>query len=415
MAAAQSNSPGVPTVNSYLQMVSGAYDIFADLQRGGSVNDAAAALTGTSLAAKTGTFGSSSSAISGAAGDAADALGIYSGIEQGGVAGDSLAAIDATRLTAAIGGQTGALSAGVAGGIGEAASVAGIGLDLYNEIEGWQSGATGADALAGAETGAAAGGVIAGAEAGSAAGSVVPVIGTAIGAVVGAAVGALSSLIGGGKTDPETTSLQNVTQAYSAAYAESPQGAQSALAQMSPSQSFQLLAGAFDAKTNTPGHSQALEQTLGRMQEGTFLSDMAGQINQAFTSGQYTMTAGGGLSVKTGGGTVTYPPSAAAQTIMASTVTPWINSITNNEGIQGAANGEGGVLTGAVQNLVSSYITGGLTSSTPIGISGQASSKLPTFAGTIQAAAGQVTTPPVVANVNKVVSSFPVDFAEYAR
>lgn len=407
MAGVQANNQGVPQIatadaisasalQTYLSDVSSAYGIFAGLEKGGTTGDVSAALNATSLAGKTGVLGTAAQPIGAVAGDLAEGLGLVGGIEQGGVLGDTTAAIDATKLASSIGGQTGLLSSGVAADLGGAASVAGAGLAIYNEINSWQSGATGSDALGGLEAGAAATaavGVVGGLEAGASAGSVVGPIGTVIGGVIGAAVGALSSLIGGGKADPESLSLQNVTSQYNAAYNEDPAAAQQALTQLTPAQSFQLITGAFDAKNDTPGHSQPLEQALGRMGEGTFLTDMAGQINTAVTNGTITPTGGGGISVKTGGGTVTYSAADAPAQVYSMVVQPWINSITGGSGIEGGQDAEGGVLTGAVQNLIGSYMSGGLTSSTPIGVNGQAATTLPAFAGTISQAAQPTVAP----------------------
>jgi hypothetical protein len=353
MATAQTNNPGVPSTGSQLMSSLGTaqqlFGIYGDVLSGSAVGYTAAAASAAQLAAKNNLLGSYSSTAGKVGGDVSSALGIYSGLKQGGVTGDLQAAASGAKLASQLGSQTGLLSSSTTSVLGTAAGVVGAGLDIYNEIKGWQSGATGSDALAGAESGAAVG-------------SIVPGIGTAIGAVVGAAVGALSSLFGGGKTDQETVALSKVVGMYGSAYAEDPTGAQAALATMSPAQSFQLIAGAFDAKNNSPGHSQALEQTFGRMQEGTFLTSMATQINQAVSSGKIAANATPGQ-------------------VYASVVQPWINSVTNGAGIQGPENGEGGVLTGAVQNLIGAYMGGTLTSSTAIGAQGQAATTLPAYAG----------------------------------
>jgi hypothetical protein len=376
MPGVQTNNTAAVPPPSYLQDLAGAYSVFAGFTKGGTAGDTSAALAATQLAAKNNLLGSSSSNIGTAASDLGAGIGLVEGIEQGGVEGYGTAAVSGLRLASSVGGATGLLSSGVAADLSSAASDIAAPLALYNEISTWQSGATGSDALAGAESGAAVG-------------SIVPGIGTAIGAVVGAAVGALSSLFGGGKTDPESLSLSNVTKQYTAAYNEDPTGAQQALSQMSPAQSFQLLAGAFDAKNDTPGHSQPLEQALGRMGEGTFLTDMAGKINSAVSSGQIAANATPGQ-------------------VYASVVQPWITSITNGQGILGGQNGEGGVLTGAVQNLIGAYMGGQLTSSTPIGVSGQAATTLPAFAGAgAPQAPASTLSAPAIQGATSAVLSFP--------
>lgn len=76
---------------------------------------------------------------------------------------------------------------GIGSSLVEGLSIAGAVLSAYNEVKNWSSGATGSDALQGAETGAAIGTAVA------------PGIGTVIGGVIGGVVGAASSLFGGGK------------------------------------------------------------------------------------------------------------------------------------------------------------------------------------------------------------------------
>lgn len=106
-------------------------------------------------------------------------LGLYSGLKQGGVVGDTTAAVSAARL---------ASSAGiVSGSVGAAAGYVAAPLAVYSAIQGYQSGDTKGDTIRGAEAGAAVGSAI------------FPGIGTAIGAAAGAVVGAISSWFGPGK------------------------------------------------------------------------------------------------------------------------------------------------------------------------------------------------------------------------
>lgn len=327
--------------------------IYGGLQQGGIYGDLSALASAGKL---TGNLAKNAT-LNTDAGDIFDGLGIYSGLQQGGISGYGSAAADTAKLAGSLSGNT-ALSA-IGGDI--AAPLA-----LYDFGKNWQSGDTGGDALRGAEAGASVG-------------SIVPGIGNLIGGLVGGAAGALSSAFGGGKHDPETTALQGLIPQYQSAVAANPQAAQSALSSLSPQDAFETLAGAFDAKNNTPGHSQPIEQTFGRMQEGAFLDDIAGQINSGYTSG-------------------TVKPGESASDIYSSVVSPWISSQTGGQGILGPSNGEGGILTGALQDLVGAYTSGNLTNTTPIGISGQQDSSLPSFAGlTPQMAAAAAANKPVVA------------------
>lgn len=113
--------------------------------------------------------------------DLGSAASIYSGIEKGGVAGYGSAAVNAAKLGGNLLGNS-AVS-GVAGDI--AAPLA-----VYNFVENWKSGATGKDALSGAEAGAAIG-------------SIVPGLGTVVGGVIGGLVGAASSAFGSKDTNKE--------------------------------------------------------------------------------------------------------------------------------------------------------------------------------------------------------------------
>jgi hypothetical protein len=285
--------------------------------------------------------------LSNAAGALGSGLGLYSGLEQGGVSGYGQAGVDALRL-----GSYGANLAGdsaLSQGLGSAAGYAAIPLALYDFGSNWQSGATGSDALSGGEAGASIG-------------SAFGPVGTAIGALGGAAVGALSSAFGGGKPDPETESDQALQSAYGTAYSQNPTEAQSDLSTLSPQQSFESLAGYFDAKNNSPGHSQPIEQTFGRTDEGPFLNDIANQINSDYASGAIT-------------------PGESASQIYSSEIDPWITSQTGGQGILGPQSGEGGIISGDIQNLIGDYTNGSLTSTTPIGISGQEDTTLPAYAG----------------------------------
>lgn len=329
-------SSTMSTLNTGLSDLSSGLGVYAGLERGGLQGDVGALASAGQLAGKV----AGNSALNNAAGGVGDVLGIYSGIQQGGLAGYGTSAADTAKLAGYLSGDT-ALS--TLGGYIAAP------LSLYDFAKNWQSGNTGADALGGAEAGASIG-------------SIVPGVGTVIGGLVGAAAGALSSAFGGGKPDPETTADKGLQSQYSTAYASDPQGATAALSGLGPQQSFESLAGYFDAKNNTAGHSQPIEQTFGRMQEGTFLDDIAGQLNSDYTSGAIT-------------------PGESASQIYSSEISPWISSKTGGQGILGPQSGEGGIISGDIQNLIGDYTNGSLTSSTPLGVTGQQDSSLPAFAG----------------------------------
>lgn len=238
------------------------------------------------------------------------------------------------------------------GTVGQVASVAGAVYSVYNLINGYQSGATGQDTINGAEAGAAVSASFA--AYGATIGSVVPVVGTIIGAVIGAAVGALSSVFGGGKADPEQAIANNYTAAITS---DGP----AAASQATPQQNFEALAGYFDAKNNTPGHSEPVEQVFGRMQEGPFLSDLMTQVNAAITSGKL-------------------PPNATAAQAYSSVILPYINS--KGATISTTPGSEGIALTTSITNLIGQWMSGQLTGSTAIGISGQTmGSQAPAYVG----------------------------------
>lgn len=344
--------------------VGAAGSIVSGLASGTTAGQAGAALSATQLAAKNNVLGSNSGAINTSAGAGLNALGLYQGIKQGGVSGDTNAAISAAQLATKGAAATGAITSGTAGAIGSALSIAAIPLDLYNEVKTYQSGATVSDALSGAETGAAIG-------------SIIPGIGTAIGAVAGAAVGAVASAFGGGRPDSETTTGQSIDAALA-----SGQATVSSTGLDTDSGAFQYLAGIMDAKNNTAGHSTAMEQVFGRMGEGSVLNGMASTIDSAVSGGNMTILPSGGVSFKTGGGTVTYPASQASAGVYSQVIAPWLQqqgaSVASN-GTDVNGNNIGQATVASLQTLIGSYINGNLTSSTVIGAQGQADSTLPTF------------------------------------
>lgn len=141
--------------------------------------------------------------------------------------------------------------------IGQGAGYVAAPLAVYNFANNWKSGATGSDAMNGAEAGAAIG-------------SIVPGIGTVIGGVIGGAVGALSSAFGGGAVDPESHGVQGVIDATSKS------GNNPAVA-ASVQNPYLGLAGLFDRHDSTlPIYSQ-----FGRMGEQKFTNAMVDKMNQA--------------------------------------------------------------------------------------------------------------------------------------
>lgn len=243
----------------------------------------------------------------------------------------------------------------IAGDAGQALGYAAIPLDIYNFAQNWQSGATGSDALRGAETGAAIG-------------SVIPGVGTIVGGLVGGAIGALSSAFGGGATDPETSNWNSYIKATGGA---TPNAAQmntiSATTQsLPPAAAFNLLTGVMDVHDNRI----PIVNVFGRMGESNLLNQMTGQINNALASGQIAKNA------------------TPAQ-IFSQVVTPWLNS-------KGATIGPetgGAQLQGVLTNLIAHWQNGSLTNATALDRGGQKDTTLPAFGATPAAAATPTVTP----------------------
>lgn len=304
-------------------------------------NDAALADSAAAGAAGLGAYGS------GAAADAAvtDALGSV-GAQTAGESAAIQASNDAA-LNATDGGAAGAAAgqgAGLASDVGTALGALGAGYSLYNTVNNWQSGNTGSDALNGAETGASIGTMV------------LPGIGTVIGGLLGGAVGAASSAFGGGEKDPETTTWNKVAQAA--------QSNPSLFSGMSPSQLYQNLAGVMDAKNNSPGHSQPIEQVFGREGEGNLMDQLTGYLNQQYQAG----------GIKPG-------ESIANQ--WSNTIAPWLASKNASIANQNTSSGtpEAPALTQDIQGLVSDWENGAFGAQTPMGISGQTIGGLANYAG----------------------------------
>lgn len=283
-----------------------------------------------------------------ALGGASDALGIYGGLQRGGVGGYGSAAIDAGKLAGKFSGNStlntdvGALNnllqiyqgiqrGGVAG-YGSAASngmqLAGSALNnpalsavggyiaaplaLYNFANNWKSGATGSDTLNGAETGATIG-------------SVIPGVGTVIGGLVGAAAGALSSAFGPGAKDPETYAVQNVIDATS-------QNKNNPAVAASVPDPYLELGGLMDRRSST----LPMYQQYGRMGEQRFTNDLTNRINQAIEANP---------SLKS-------DPNAVYSQVVA----PWVNSM--GSGYKNVGPEYSATTQGLLQDMTQQYLQG---------------------------------------------------------
>jgi hypothetical protein len=266
-----------------------AFGVYSGLQKGGVQG------YGTALADVGKLSGSAYGGLLG------NTLGIYSGLQRGGVQGYGTAAVDALKLA----------------GSGAANYVAAP-LAVYNFAKNWQSGATGSDALQGAEAGAAIG-------------SIVPGVGTLIGGAIGGVVGAISSVFGGGRTDPENVNFDQMYQAYNKA--KNPVQGQ-AIVNSIPNK-YLSLAGLFDLRGNQITGNIPIYNKYGRMGEQQFTIDMTDKINQALAAG-------------------TISQKDNAQTIMQKVVTPWINSFGKGQWTDPNTNAINALLQGMVQD----YTTG---------------------------------------------------------
>ena len=337
-ATAPTNGATAAAGNSNMTLANLAGGVADALATPGSLTTAAGqAIQGASLANRLTSNNATTGQLLGGAGDV---LGLYKGIQQGGIQGDATAAMDAAKagsVAANLAGDS-ALSAGLSTTAGAIA----VPLSLYDFAKNYQSGATGSDTLSGAEAGASIG-------------SVIPGIGTVVGAAAGALVGALSSAFGGGKNDPETLGTY-------AANAAGP----NAEAGQSAAGNFQYLSGILDAKGSvTPG---SLESTFGRMGETNVLNGMAGQIDSAINSGK--------ISANT-------DPS----TVFSTVIQPWLSQVAPKGVGAGSltftdakGNSSGDNLQEALTGMAADYMNGTLTSSTALDSSGQTDKTLPAFA-----------------------------------
>jgi hypothetical protein len=211
----------------YLSPALSGYNVYRGATSGRPVAQARAGLGAAKLYGKlAGNYGIGAGATS-----ALDILNIYQGLKQGGWEGDTKAGASALQLLGGPGG--------------------------YIAGKSWKSGATGSDALSGAQTGAEIG-------------SIIPGIGTVIGGLIGGAAGALSSAFGPGAKDPETYAVQNVIDATS-------KNKNNPAVAASVQNPYLELAGLMDRRSSTlPEYAQ-----YGRMGEQKFTNDLVSQINNA--------------------------------------------------------------------------------------------------------------------------------------
>lgn len=263
-------------------------------------------------------------------------LGIYNGLQQGGVAGYGGAAVNAAQL-----GSMAGMFGDASSAIGNAAGYAAIPLSLYNEVNSWESGATGKDALGGASTGAAIGT------------AVLPGIGTAIGALLGGAAGALSSAFGPGRKDPETSMFDKYNELYHNALKTGGTDAANKIAQAN-ADPYLTLAGYFDLRPGQMHGSNPLYSTYGRMGEQKFTNDLASHINDAFSSGKLSFGPNGALiQHNPGGGTTTYTnPNDVAGQVYNQAVAPWVQSMGNWDDVNKDA------MTSVLQQMTRQYVGG---------------------------------------------------------
>lgn len=339
-----SSSSPLSDLSSGFDVASSLGSIAQEVQAGTGKAQVQAATTAAKLGARTGAFGTSSGTVGSFAGDVTNLANIITGVQRGGVMGYGTAAVNAGALAGRLAptlAQTGMLSAGASADLqlaGQAAGVLAVPLSVYQFAKSWQSGATGADALAGAQTGATIGT------------AVLPGIGTLIGAGIGAAAGALTSVFGGGKADMETTEWNSLAGKFNALTPT-----QQSQIMFSPSQAFINLAGTMDAKNNSPGHSQPIEQVFGRMGEANLVSQMTQQINRQLAAGAITNTS-------------------SVNDIYNKVVAPWLASkgasINMNERTS-SGQAEGPALVQSLKSLIGAYASGALTSQTAVGAQGQ--------------------------------------------
>ncbi len=341
-AAAATNSSAVPpsTTNSSNTSAASLANLAAGaLATPGALStEAGQAIQGASLVNN---LSGANATISNELGVAGGVLGLANGLKQGGLQGDASAAIGGLKAGAGVANLAGDSALGA--GLSTAAGYIAAPLSLYDFAKNYQSGATGSDALSGAEAGASIG-------------SIVPGIGTVIGAAIGGVVGAASSAFGGGKNDPETLGTYQANAA--GPNAEEGQSAEG---------SFQYLTGILDAKGGA-SPAGSLEGVFGREGETNVLNGMASQIDNAVNSGQ--------ISASTS-------PSQVFNTV----IQPWLAQVAPKGVGAGSltftdakGNNSGDNLQDALTNMIGDYMNGSLTSTTALDSGGQTDKSLPAFA-----------------------------------
>lgn len=299
------------TPAQYINPALSGYGIYQGATSGNPLAQARAAANATKLGnnlynqynSTTAAPGSTSSDIGTGATGALDALNIYQGINQGGWQGDTKAGASGLQLAGLLADNP-ALSA--AGGYIAAP------LALYNYEQNYKSGATGSDALNGAETGATIG-------------TSFGPLGTLVGGVIGGAAGALSSAFGPGAKDPETAGVQNVINATSANQNNPGVAA-------SVQDPYTALAGLMDERSST----LPMYQQYGRMGEQKFTDDMVNQINQAVKAN----------------------PSLAnnPQQVYSQVVSPWVNSM--GSGYSKVGDTYTATTQGLLEDMTNQYLSG---------------------------------------------------------
>lgn len=245
-----------------------------------------------------GATGANVSGVQGGLSGAGNVLGVYQGIQQGGVGGylsaaksgynlynlatsgagasvaaqfGSGAAANAALAEAGFGGAAASGTSGAAsaagsglGAAGTALGVAGAAYGAYNTVKAWNQGNVKGGAVSGASTGAAVGTMI------------VPGIGTVVGALIGGAVGAVGSMIHG-KEAAEDSAKKYYFDAQT-------KGAQPG--QVDDNTFTTALVGEF--RSGASGFPPKASGKYGKNDDDKFAADMAEKINSAYQSGTIT-------------------------------------------------------------------------------------------------------------------------------
>lgn len=290
-------------------------------------------------------MGGGSQALGQGLGAAGGFLSMYTGIQQGGVEGYGSAAVGAMRAGSAVAGMAG--DTALASSLGTYAGVAGAALSTYSAIKSYKSGATGADALAGAQAGASWGAYFG-------------PVGMVAGAVIGGVVGAVASAFGGGSTSVEALSAQAYTSVFDKATGAQKQ--QLAMA-ASPAQNVQYLQGLMNGHISEVGHESDLQGAFGKNNVAGFTTQMTQQVNSAIKSGTIARNATPGQ-------------------IFSSVVQPWLASKAG--GAKSGSDIKGNAVSAAEQasitGLINQWQSGGFTASSKVGVDGQ-SINIPSYGG----------------------------------